>query len=125
MLQGSNKKSKMGLVKKQCDGRGMCICNDGELQDYFEKPVCHFGCIPVKCPQCQSFEPQWVIDCHNNQCMNCHLYEYTTGKKWNSRECLFCSILINPINCIRSKGTDIFLSTYYHPNCLINIKNNM
>jgi hypothetical protein len=69
----------MDNKKYVCNGRGFCLVqkdnNYIKNEDYF----CENSCKPINCPNfkyCKNFAPQCILDCHNNNCMECNMAIY-------------------------------------------------
>lgn len=53
-----------------CEGDGSCIMQSD--CDSFEKIFdCPHKCELIGCPKCGALGPQWILDMHENFCMNC------------------------------------------------------
>ena len=72
-----------------CDGNGKCLfqcdceCYNEKTEEYNEICICghreHKGycpsncCILSKCKNCTEKQPKWVLNCHNDMCINCDM----------------------------------------------------
>jgi len=60
-----------------CEGNGYCFSQTDE--NTYEQSVCTYKCELLECKNykhCGEKRPKWVLDIHNNMCVNCAAAEY-------------------------------------------------
>ena len=68
-------KDRIAKRVSECNGDGSCLEQaekDGRIG------IRGYGhCKPVKCPRCNGWEPQYILDCNEGHCMNCAIILYS------------------------------------------------